>query len=580
MANFEWALAIFVVFCAIPRAVSSITASDQLDLRSDLNVRHFLERYICSQIAHLCPFTVTFFSSNGKLMQDFSIPAIINSAFFPIRVAHVGANVSNATWGGQSGNYRRRTNQCSTITAIVAKGSIQPKPLVKHLKSNGAPAQDYYLILSTEQFLQQMSSEFQAFRFLIAAAIDFSTIYFKSPQWPHHIFKTLSATPDFPKISKKPINLNGIHIRIAYVVVYPFLLKDSHGKLKGLTHSIYSTAAQHFNFTYEFVLPLEPCGGTGRQLPNGTWIGLLGELDAGRADLTMSASVTLERMREPFEFTEFYYLVGFSFVTAHPGLATVRWETLVKPFHNDTWFLTIVTFGSFSITMFVVLWVGRFSTPDSELINHIKLDTLFLVAVLLPIRLLLEQGSGKPIPSRGRVLVGLWMFLSLVLCTCYKDKLFGYVTFPQEEIIPQSMRELADRPDYTILLYYWPSAQYHTWETSAQPHFKSMLARAQRVNNPFSCVVRAAIEPKTVCFAHRFELMAAMSANLTYDTHFSPVFMTTERYFSAFNVLPMPKGSIFLDSWKWIASWYRDFDLPMKWCQEVTKTTAPRVWNG
>ena len=68
--------------------------------------------------------------------------------------------------------------------------------------------------------------------------------------------------------------------------------------------------------------------------------------------------------------------------------------------------------------------------------------------------------------------------------------------------------------------------------------------------------------------------------------------MTPERYFSAFNVLPMPKGSIFLDSWKWIASWYRDFDLPMKWCQEVyedyrTKGMEwlkmdhgdPRVWE-
>ena len=569
MANFEFLFGIFVMSCSISKANPSTRASSTTNLPS-VNVKNVFDRYVDSQGEQTCPFTITFASSYGKFIEDFTFPSIISKAYFSILLAPIATNVSSVASEGALVPQRRHTNHCNTIAALVAKSWLHPRQLTDHLKSTGTPARDRYLILLSENLLQQMSSEFKAFRFVIAAAFDSSIIYFKSLQSPCHLLQTVYATTSLPKMSTKPINLNGVQLRIAYILVSPFLLKDSNGKLtKGLSHSIYSTAARHFNFTFEYVPLPDPRSGTGRKLPNGSWTGLLGALDSGRADIALSTAVTLDRMQGPFEFTEFYYLVYGSFVTAHPRLAVVRWETLVQPFRTQTWLLILATFASFSITMFAVLWVGLFSDAIADNQGRSQSHKLVFMSVLLPLRLLLEQGGGRLIPSRVRILVGLWMFLCLVLCTGYKEKLFGFITFPKEETIPQSIEQLAERTDYTILYNYWPSAMYFAWEKSPQSDFKSVFDSFEKTKGPFNCVVRAALEPKTACIAYTFELLAAMSANLTYDKHFSPVYMTAERYFPALNSLPLPKGSVFVDSWKWIASWLRDFDLPMKWSWEV-----------
>ena len=102
------------------------------------------------------------------------------------------------------------------MATAVAKGSIHPKQFAAHLKSAGARARNRHLILSFEDFLLHILSEFKVFRLVIAVALDSSAIYFKTPQWPYRIFKTSVSSVKFPRMSTNPINLNGVHIRVRF----------------------------------------------------------------------------------------------------------------------------------------------------------------------------------------------------------------------------------------------------------------------------------------------------------------------------------------------------------------------------
>lgn len=519
-----------------------------------------LQNYLTSQAEGVCPLTEV--QVPDQTTFSTRLNTFLSKSVVPVTLDYFGSK----TRGKLNSDGNRLVPHCKTKALFLSYENYMEN--LKWGKASSAPARDRFLIMSDEFVLKRvvLSNEFRQLRFVYSVALDTGKSWYKVPETSYTVLSGRVETDVCPGFSTKINNLSGAHLRIARIDVAPFFLPDPVTKVlrRGISHSSFSNTAKYYNYTYDWVIPGDPKNGTGQLLPNGVWTGMLGLVARGEADLAASASVTDERLDGPFEFTNIYYPTYGSFVTSHPAIA-VRWETLVMPFYLEIWILLLVTLSITAATLYATL---RVEVVCSREINMRAGHNLWLVAWSLPLKLLLEQGV-RTVPFRIRPLFAAWMLFSMIMGIGYKEKLFGFMTFPKHEDIPRTIAELARRPDYTVLYNYWKSVQYVSWKTAANgSNFKDVYKRFERVKAG-SCVTRALVDQNTVCIAYNYELDTSLALNLTYDEDFKPVFRSQEIFFSVFNYIPFRKGSLYYDSWKWIAANLRDCGMYSKWAQDI-----------
>ena len=526
-----------------------------------------LENYVKFQDNSLCPYTI---SGTESLYLDVNVifdqfPLFISPLKISSKISNIETTQLKLTREDSLKKSKKYEKNCQSFILFFAAVSEE---VLQKLAAIGEPARDRFVLVFKDeaQLLTATSSpQFKALRLVYAFALEPQLHVFKLPNSPRSFVNYKENPVLIPKFSPDSNTLNGAHFRISALLIPPYLMQGPRGKFdyRGLSNTLYSTAANRYNFTFNYVLPASRKGGTGKRLPNGTWIGLLGEINEGRADIIISVSLAPDRLFGPFEFTDMYYPVSGAFVTALPKL-TVHWMTLLKPLLPSTWAAV------FAIQTFLSFIIYGLLTASNLSRRRQNMDHVPYKAFVWPFAALMEQSVGR-IPSKIRWLISLWLMFGLVIGTGYKERLFSFMTFPAYDNIPQNMVQLAAMEEYSVLYSWWPNVQYFAWEKSNQSEYKKVFKRFQKEPSAFACVMKAAFQPKTVCVAYEFELLSGMAANLTYDGHFQPVYLTRERYFESHNTLPFKRGSVYADSWRKIASAFRDFGLPPRWLMNEIK---------
>lgn len=370
----------------------------------------------------------------------------------------------------------------------------------------------------------------------------------------------------YPK-SGSPVDLTGVHVRISCLEISPFMVHQVDGGYTGLTHSIFEEASKNFNYTFEYICA-NLSEGSGKGLGNGNWDGMLGAITTGKADIVATAAMTSDRLSGPFDFTSTYFTIYGTFVTAHAGTA-IQFGTLAKPFLPMTWLALLLALILVFATSYFALSCdyGNRLSDSKDLIEEKKVS--LYKSISLPYAYLVEQG-GRKVPLRLRCLISFWLMFCIVIGTGYKERLFASITFPGSTKIPTTVTELAAMTNYRVLVNYWPTVLYTSWENSPQSDFKSVYNRFERTSDISSCVISAIGHQETVCIAYSFELQSAISSvNLSLRGDIQPPFMSSEAYFPSYQHFVLPKGSPQAGSWNWIASNVRDFGLPRKWMNDI-----------
>ncbi|XP_018019213.2 ionotropic receptor 21a-like [Hyalella azteca] len=189
--------------------------------------------------------------------------------------------------------------------------------------------------------------------------------------------------------------------------------------------------ARHLNFTYDIVTPMDDLWGT--RLENGSWTGVVGDVQFRRSNFSLVLSLTMER-RLILDFTRMYYTDPLTFVTAK-NRPLPQWQKVFEPFANNVWLLWGTTLGTCS-----VLYHGL-----RKLNPLIGQRATFSQSCLDIFGSFLSQNLQR-IPSKTmtQVFIATWLIYGLLTTTYYKSALMAVLAVPTTPPTLNTLQELYD----------------------------------------------------------------------------------------------------------------------------------------
>ena len=206
------------------------------------------------------------------------------------------------------------------------------------------------------------------------------------------------------------------------------------GEHVGMDYWLARALADFYNFTLDMREPTDG-GKWGEALPNGTWIGLVGDVKERRAHFGIAnIFLTLSRWKH-VDYTRPYDHEHACFaVWNKPPLP--HWLAVVRPFSWPAW-LMILSSLMFSVAALVVL--ARLAGGERATFTSLPRAALYNFGVLLARTNILEP---RRAPSRSFD-IG-WRLAAMVLGFAYCAKLISFLSFPTVPAPLDTHRELAE----------------------------------------------------------------------------------------------------------------------------------------
>ena len=358
--------------------------------------------------------------------------------------------------------------------------------------------------------------------------------------------------------------LRGQHIKVTSFPLDPYVVLQGGVPVGGYFYNLLVNSANYYNFTYDLELPTFK--GT-VQLPNGSFVGPIGEVSSGEKDIVLGSAQTLERM-EHMDFPTHAGSVALEFVTAHPQ-KHIHWDAIIFIFSPSLWLMILICCCA-NLFLFYNFMRLRKNLWDDARSRKLYSQPFWpaLTAVICP---LLEQGSNASHPptSARRFVLFLWLFSCTTLVAFYKTDFIASVTIPKKSVFPETFEELGDYPDYKIQFMFLNAAGTAFFNTTRSPAYAKLRERFLWEKNKLKCVEAAAFEPKTVCIGFDIVIGPVMAKNLTARRDFDPHRHSKFPVLSLVTNMGFTKGSKFVDSFSQIVGFLRDTGIIWKWKEEA-----------
>ncbi|KAJ4451385.1 hypothetical protein ANN_02847, partial [Periplaneta americana] len=227
-------------------------------------------------------------------------------------------------------------------------------------------------------------------------------------------------------------------------------------EFKGFVFQIVDQLAQSLNFSYTVMFPANNKDGwtndssilkdyegntTHAYLETDKIIEILRQK---RVFLAAGAFTVTERRKELVNFTMPISIQASSLLTARPGEVS-RALIFMAPFTYDTWICIVVLI----VIITPVLRYFHCHSPYYEYYykNGVQggLNTLFKCLWYVYGALMQQGGTYLPEADSGRILIGSWWLVVLVIVTSYGGNLVAFLTFPKYKIAITNIEELMAR---------------------------------------------------------------------------------------------------------------------------------------
>ncbi|GFR27786.1 uncharacterized protein TNCT_218731 [Trichonephila clavata] len=193
----------------------------------------------------------------------------------------------------------------------------------------------------------------------------------------------------------------------------------------GLEGKLLNCLAEKLNFEYEVIL--SPDNQWGSRSENGTWNGIVGLVQSGKADFAMPAvGITEERM-EDIDFTLPYELLEKLFATKEPG-EMPKITAFTYPFTRNVWILYVL------MTLAAAVLFQRMVFKNATLLGS------FLSVLGSIVSQAMENIRETP---WRRVLLGLWLSIATVMPFLYNINFLSFLTMPEKMPFPKTFEELS-----------------------------------------------------------------------------------------------------------------------------------------
>ncbi|XP_076095691.1 glutamate receptor ionotropic, kainate glr-3-like [Mytilus galloprovincialis] len=200
------------------------------------------------------------------------------------------------------------------------------------------------------------------------------------------------------------------------------------------------------NFTYEITQPLD--GKWGAQMENGSWNGLIGQLERRDVDL-VAAPVAVQISRENVvDFTIPYYYDAPAILLKKPDPNAKKWRTLIDPLSEYVILCIFIFLPVISLFLFFfekcTPYYRRIENRDKVRGLHHFSDSLWYVYGAL----LTQGGEHMAGSSSGRTLLSCWWIFCIIMMATYSGNLVAFLTVTKEKLPFSNIAGLVEQSSY------------------------------------------------------------------------------------------------------------------------------------
>ncbi|OWF48940.1 glutamate receptor 4-like [Mizuhopecten yessoensis] len=285
----------------------------------------------------------------------------------------------------------------------------------------------------------------------------------------------------------QPFPLRGRRAKVVMILEQPFTmhkrdyrLRHGNDRFEGFAVDLIKEVAEMLQFDYDIYLVHDGMFGSKIDDSNEEWNGMIGELLAGNATMSVAPISINSQREEAVDFTKPFMTRYISVLMKLPKSERSYFEFL-NPLHHIVWFCTCGAFVVVSIILYMLEKIGASHNKDYPAISF-RESLWFVFGSLL-------QGSTDASPSTlpGRILTSAWWFFALILISSYTANLAAFLTVKKINAPIKSVTDLASQ---TKIQYgtVRSSGIMHFFKQTTIEHFSKMWAQMSEVREQDSMV--------------------------------------------------------------------------------------------
>jgi hypothetical protein len=253
--------------------------------------------------------------------------------------------------------------------------------------------------------------------------------------------------------TKVPSDLGGCPLTVSTFPFPPFVIpghQDSVTYKGGFEIRLLEFLATSMNMSIIYRHP--PPGLWGRQLENGSWTGISGDLTTDMAEIGFAGSTLSYKEAAEMDFTVSHGPLGFMWVVpcAKPF---PRWKSITRVFSPTAWLLVLITI---LLAAGILSCLARCGVHELKLYKTLSGCLFCTCAVVLGV-----STSSAPLSVPARFFFILWVWYSLAINTLFQTFVTSYLVDPGHQNQIQSIADILEsgvqygfHPDVNASLQY------------------------------------------------------------------------------------------------------------------------------
>ncbi|XP_021953135.2 glutamate receptor ionotropic, delta-2 [Folsomia candida] len=365
-------------------------------------------------------------------------------------------------------------------------------------------------------------------------------------------------------------NLNGKLLRISFPAIQWIIEIDprvsvnnaKRGKWKPLFDDF---LVKSFNFTYYMFLTTGK--GSGKQFPNGTWTGVVGDLLYGKADVGIATANAPDRIHH-ITFTNSFFDKNELSIFTTSGVRIFSPLALLWSFDTLSWMFigiaTVIVILTFSFISWFYGYHFDVKEPGGLVIAKEEKNIPLTNHTFFVLTSYLNQASAIPKFAAFRCFVAFWLFFTLIITTIYRSKMVGFLAFPLYESLPQTYRDLA-YSNFTLGFVMEGDSALNTFKASRDHVYVKLIKKMEIIPlNALNCVERILKRAGYACISYTQSMEYVKTKNLSCSES-RKLIRAKETTYSIFVGLALTGGSIYKEGFDRMIARTRSFHLPEVW---------------
>ncbi|KAL2712483.1 hypothetical protein V1478_018006 [Vespula squamosa] len=258
-------------------------------------------------------------------------------------------------------------------------------------------------------------------------------------------------------------NLHGLIMRAVIVKDSSFINVKGDGKMDGKFGKILTELSVALNFSFDIISIVAENGRLNTK--NNTWSGAIGELYAGRADVSITDfSMTSARLNA-IDFALPLVISKKRLYFKEPQLFTINWSSYLLAFSNSIW---ISIFGVLIVVPILLIFF-KMKNESSRNMGNIFLDNFIDIWGIF-------CQQGLPVfPHRSSLRIAYFsiFLLTVVLSAAYSAALISFLTSIIQRLPFRSLEDFVEDGTYQFIVFSG-SADYETFTNARDPLAKKL----------------------------------------------------------------------------------------------------------